>query len=90
MIASRRLTLSELIDRESREIAKSILETRLAQEYLPLPEGSGLDIHLDALLRIDPKIRSQAEARVTMRLDAYSIALKAIGIDPTPIEAMEL
>jgi hypothetical protein len=89
MLATKRLTLEELIDLESREIAKEILEKRLAEQDLPLPE-SGLDIHLDQLIRINPSIVQSARARVEMRLDAYSKALKAIGIDPTPIESMEL
>jgi hypothetical protein len=89
MIANQRLTLTELVDRESREIAKEILEKRLAEQDLPLPE-SGIDIHINELLSVSPRIREAARERVELRLDAYSKALKAIGIDPTPIEAMEL
>lgn len=85
----KRLTLDELIARESREIAKEILEKRLREEDLPLPT-SGLDIHLDQMLKINPRIIEDAKARVEKRLDAYSSALRAIGIDPSPLESLEL
>jgi hypothetical protein len=90
MTPHRRLTLDELIDLESREIAKDILEKRLTSEDLPLPDKAGLNIHLDALLHLDPTIAIRAAERVEKRLDAYSTALKAIGIDATPIEPMKL
>ena len=87
MNASRRLTLDELVAIEARNLACEILEKRLASEDLPLPKSS-LDIHIDELLAIDPTIAERARERVEKRLDAYSQALAAIGIDPTPIPTL--
>ena len=87
MNASRRLTTDELIALEARSLAREILEKRLASEDLPLPKSS-LDIHLDQLLTVDPSISERARERVEKRLDAYSQALAAIGIDPSPIPTL--
>lgn len=86
---NQRLTLDELIDLEAKQIARDILERKLMEQDLPLPE-SGLDIHLNQLIQVNPQIVSDAKVRVEKRLDAYSLALKAIGIDSTPIEALKL
>ncbi len=77
-----KFSTEDLIDRETRTIATEILQTHLAKQNLPLPKDSILDIHLDELIRTVPTIRATAEERVTARKDAYSEALRAIGIDP--------
>lgn len=77
-----KISLDDLISRESKAIAKEILQTELAKKNLPLPKDSVLDIHLDELIRVVPSIRSTAEERVSAKKDAYSEALRAIGIEP--------
>ncbi len=78
---TKRITVDELIDREARNLAKTIIEERLARDNLPLPRESALDIHIGHLLSIDPSIRIQAALRVKARTDAYSESLKAIGLE---------
>lgn len=86
---TKRRSFDELVDLESREIARDMLEKQLRDQDLPLP-SSGLDIHIDALLRVDPTILKSATNRVEARMDAYSKALRAIGVDDTPLESLEL
>lgn len=83
------MTLDDLVLRESRAIAKDILEAKLAGQNLPLPKESSLDIHLDALINANPQIVVEAEAKVRARKDAYSESLKALGIGQTEIQIIE-
>ena len=83
-------TFDDLVDAESREIAKQILEEQLAKHGLPLPKPQSLDIHIDQLLATNTKIREMAARRVEAKQDAYSESLKAIGLNNPNTNSREL
>ena len=89
----KKIPVDELIDREARRIATTLLQTRLEAQGLPLPKDSALAIHVDQILTLRPDIRQTAKEVVDARRDAYSEGLKAIGITveiETPIVGIEL
>lgn len=81
-------TTADLITAEAEAIALDLLEKELAKENMPLPKG--VDQHIQAILANRPDIQETARKRVEARTDAYTQGLKAIGIDLTPIEGIEI
>ncbi len=88
--STKSISFNDLILREARKLARDKLETHLASRDLPLPRDSALEIHIDQLLATNPAILAEAEARVLARQDAYSDGLRAIGIEPTVIQPVEI
>lgn len=84
------MTISELVIQESRMVATEMIEAGLAKHSLPLPKDAALDFHIDALLKARPDLIEIAQRRVDAKHDAYSTMLRAIGIEPVIIEALEL
>lgn len=84
------ITRDGLIAAEARHMAREAIQTELEKADLPLPRDSVLDAHIDALLSARPDFLTAAEARVEAKQDAYSRALRAIGIEPIVIEAIDL
>ena len=84
------ITIDELSAAESRLIATEIIERELAKQDLPLPKDTALEFHIDALLETKPEILEIARKRVIARQDAYSDSLRAIGIEPFIVEAIDL
>lgn len=84
------ITLDELILAEARSIAQEAIQTELEKQGLPLPKDSALAIHIDALLASRPDFLESAAQRVEAKKDAYSKALRAIGIEPIIVEPIDL
>jgi hypothetical protein len=84
------MTFDEWVIAESRKTASDVIEAELEKQGLPLPKDSALDAHIDALLASRPDILDSARVRVEAKSDAYSAALRAIGITPILIEALDL
>lgn len=83
------ITIEELSTQEARLIATEMIERELLKQELPLPKDSALDFHIDALLAIKPDILEIARKRVEARQDAYSDSIRAIGIEPIIVEALD-
>ena len=78
----------ELIALEAQSIARHLLEVELEKQNLPLPKDP--QSHIDIILSKRPDITATAKQRVEARTDAYTEGLKAIGIDLSPIKAIEV
>lgn len=85
-----RKTFDELVDQEARRLARDLLEDQLARRDLPLPKESQLEFHIEKLLEVNPHIRKDARARVEAQTDAYTESLRAIGLDLTQVEGLDL
>ena len=89
-IDNRPMTLSDLATTEARSMAREAIQTELDKQGLPLPRDSVLDAHIDALLSARPDFLTSAAQRVEAKQDAYTRALRAIGIEPIIVEAIEI
>jgi hypothetical protein len=83
------VSLSDLIEKEARALARDFLERELAKQDLPLPKDTALDIHLNQLLEADPNLRLRAKARVEAKQDAFSLSLAALGIEREVIDTSD-
>ena len=75
------MTMPELIEKEARELARALLERKLAENDLPLPKDAALEIHISQIVEAVPEIRARAKARVEAKQDAFSMSLAALGIE---------
>ena len=89
-IDNRPMTLGDLATTEARSMAREAIQTELDKQGLPLPRDSVLDAHIDALLSARPDFLTSAAQRVEAKQDAYTRALRAIGIEPIIVEAIEI
>lgn len=87
---TKKVTFDELVEREARNIAKTLIEERLEKDGLPLPKDSSLDIHISHMLSIDPGLREQAKLRVEAMTDAYSESLRAIGLEMSVVKPIDI
>lgn len=83
------VSMSDLIDREARAMAKDLLERELAKQDLPLPKDTSLDIHIDALIEGDPTIKDRARLRVEAKQDAFTLSMQALGIESPRVEVID-
>jgi hypothetical protein len=86
----RPVTIDDLARSEARTLAREAIQTELEKSGLPLPRDSVLDTHIDELLRARPDFLVAATERVEAKKDAYTRALRAIGIEPIIVEALDL
>lgn len=86
---AQQVQLADLIEREAKDLAKNFLERKLAEQDLPLPKDSVLEIHLNQIIEADPSIRARAKARVEARQDAFSMSLAALGIEREIIDTTD-
>lgn len=84
---ARQMSIEDLIIREARFLAQQEIERELEKQGLPPPKD--IETHADALVKATERFTEQAKVNVTARKDAFSEALKIIGIDNTA-EAAEL
>lgn len=85
-----RVTLEELIIKESRIIATDLLRQKLAAQGLPLPKDSALELHVDQIIAHDPSIRQSARERVDAKSDAYTAGLRLLGLVPEIAQPVEI
>ena len=84
-----RVTIDNLIEREAREIARQVIEHQLQLYNLPPPKE--IDLHIDQLINIKGyELRQQAQKRVELKQDAYTEALRAIGLEPNLAQPLDL
>lgn len=76
---ARQLSFNDLVAREAKFLAKAEIENQLEKQGLPLPKD--IDHHVIALLAATSRFVEQAKINVTARKDAFTEALKIIGID---------
>lgn len=83
-------TVDELVRTEARQMARDAIQTELEKQGLPLPRDSVLEAHIAALLSSRPDFLESAAERVEAKKDAYTRALRAIGIEPIVVEALDI
>lgn len=88
--APRPTTVDELVRTEARQMARDAIQTELEKQGLPLPRDGALDAHIDQLLAARPDFIESAAERVEAKKDAYTRALRAIGIEPIVVEALDI
>jgi hypothetical protein len=90
MKTTKLMSFEELVNLESRHLAREAIESYLSKQDLPLPKDSALEFHIDALIKTKPEIIEAAKDRVSARTDAYSAGLKALGISAIIDQPLEL